>query len=313
MSQAVGHIGKGVAAPVRRRRLVSAGALLVLLLGITACGGGGGGLSPTPISGSPAATAPPPSASDRGGLWTGAIVWPAANGLPAGSMGVRALVAETGEFRLVLDPDPDLYFGPRSEQAFGTVDVNIREIKTNREAIWATGLGNGNVAGEHWGGLDVFGEFRTGGFIDGWFQATWTTFEERSGTLKLGKGSSLYQRPSSLQALQGTYVVDGELIAIDGTGVVFYQSATTGCTGNGRAELIDTRFNMYRLAIDVDGCKGADAVRNGRRFSGLAYVGNNNDAGGGSLNFTIEMALSASILDRAANRHLIWNLRAQEQ
>jgi hypothetical protein len=223
------------------------------------------------------------------------------------------LVAETGEFRLVLDPDPDLYFGPRSEQAFGTVDVNIREIRTNRKAIWTAGLGDGNVAGEYWGGLDFFGEFRAGRFIDGRFQATWTTFEERAGTLKLGNGSSLYQRPSSLQALQGTYVVDGELIAIDGAGVIFYQSATKGCTGNGRVELIDTRFNMYRLAIDVDACKGADAVRNGLRFSGLAFVGVNNDYGGGFLNNTIDMALSASIVDHAANRHLIWNLSANEQ
>jgi hypothetical protein len=228
-------------------------------------------------------------------------------------MNVRALVAETGEFRLLLDPDPDLYFGPRSEQVFGTVDVLGKEIKTTGDAIWAAGLGDDNASGELWSRFGLSGRFLARGLIDGSFLASWTTLEERIGTLT-AHYHSLYELPSSFQALRGTYVVDGELIVIDDTGVVFYQSATKGCTGSGQAKLIDTRFNLYRLAIDVDRCTAREAVRNGLRFSGLAYVGNNNEPGGGFLNSTIEMALSASATDDGGgNRYLTWNLLAHEQ
>ena len=90
--------------------------------------------------------------------------------------------------------------------------------------------------------------------------------------------------------LQGSYSTTTESLTIDDQGVIFYQSSVNGCTGNGSAEVIDPDFNMYRLEIDVGNCTGSEAIRNGLTFTGLANIGENNEPGGGFINFTIEMA-----------------------
>jgi hypothetical protein len=232
----------------------------------------------------------PPSFS--GGLWSGALWWEPKDGFPGGAQNVRLLVAETGEFRLLLYPHVDQYFAAQNEQIIGTFSVDGGDISTMGDAVW---VGPVNATGDDWAAFGMAGDFEAGESISGTFQANWVGWEhieERVGTLSMNY-HSLYENPSSLDTLQGTYTTTDESVAISDQGVIFYQSAVTGCTGNGTAEIIDPDFNMYRVEIDVDNCTGDEAVRNGLRFTGLANVGHNNDLSGAFLNATLEMAVTA--------------------
>ena len=274
------------------------------------CFGGGssgdGGSTPPP----PPPPPPPPGATP-GGLWSGAISWDPRNGFPGGALNVRALVAETGEFRLVLYPNVDVYFGSQNEQVFGTFDVDGGEITTIPNAVWAAGLDTGNANGDFFGAFGLSGDFEAGDSISGSFQAYWTNDEERIGTLSLNY-HTLYESPSSLAILQGTYSTPGETLTIDDQGVIFYQSSVSNCTGNGTAEIIDPDFNMYRVAMEMGNCTGNEAIRNGLVFVGLATIGENNEPGGGFLNSTLEIAVGAEIFGPFTSNYVVWNLLVHE-
>jgi hypothetical protein len=270
------------------------GSLMVLaLLMAGGCGGNGGdsgGGAPRP----PAST--PPSGSHLGGLWSGALRWEPKNGFPGGALNVRGLVDETGEFQWVLAEDPEQFFGSQNEQIFGTVVFDGAKVRTSG-AIWV-GLPRPPYApGAHWGDFELSADFETADSLSGTLQSGWVNSEQRIGTLDLQYHDSLYERPSSLETLHGTFGTDTQSLSIDEQGVIFYQSAQTGCTGTGMAAVIDPDFNLYRVELDIGNCTGSEASHNGLTFSGLAYLGVNNEPGGGFINETIEMALTASQVD----------------
>jgi len=282
-------------------KLKLAGLIVALPLTISGCFGGSGsdddGRNPPPPGSAPPPPPPPPPppTSAVGGLWAGLLSWDPRNGLPGGVLAVRALVAETGEFRFVLDKASEDRFNSQSEQVFGTFSIDGATIETSGDAYWAAALGTGNPGGELWSNFGMSAEFEPAVSVSGVFQATWTNFVERLGTLDMTY-HSLYENDSSLAALQGTFTTSTDTLTIDDEGVIFYQSSDTGCTGNGSAEVIDPEYNMYRVEIQMGGCTG-DFVRNGMNFTGLANIGVNNELGGGFINDTLEMAVSASYAD----------------
>ena len=243
-------------------------------------------------------------------------MWDPKDGFPGGAQNVRLLVAETGEFQTTLYPDFDHYFAADSEQVFGDFDIDAGDISTVGNAIW---VGPVNATGDDWGWFGLAGDFEAGESISGAFQANfagWTHNEERVGTLSLNY-HSLYESPSSLDILQGSYSTTDESLTIDAQGAMFYQSSVTGCTGNGTAEIIDPAYNMYRVTMNVDGCTGDSAVRNGLTFTGLANIGQNNDMSGAFLNATLEMAVTAPRdlhfgEDVVALGYVPWSLRANK-
>lgn len=286
------------------RNLVSSIAVSLLLTSGCFGGGGSGGddvAQPPPP--------PPPPGAGFGGLWSGAIGWEPRNGLPGGVMNVRGMVAETGEFRLVLYPDAVSYFGGDNEQIFGTLQLRAGGIQTTGDAIWMARPGAGNETGDLFGTFGMSASFNADGSISGSFQSQWTTFEERVGTFSVNYHSTAYEEPSSIGHLQGTYRTAVEVLTVFQNGTIFYQSSQTGCTANGSAEIIDPDYNLYRIAMDVANCTGSEAVRNGLTFAGLATIGSITDLTGGVLNRTLEMAVSAPNIDGfGATRHLAWNL-----
>lgn len=298
-------------------RLPYALSLSALLITTSGCAGSGtGGNADRNVLPPPLPQAPPPpqlpSPSFSGGLWSGALWWEPNAGFPGGAQNIRLLVAETGEFRLVLYPHTDQYFAARNEQIIGTFSVNGGDISTIGDAVW---VGPVNSTGDDWAAFGMAGDFETGESISGTFQANWAGsghIEERVGTLSMNY-HSLYENPSSLDILQGTYTTTDESVAISKQGVIFYQSAVTGCTGNGTVEIIDPDFNMYRVEIDLDNCTGDEAVRNGLTFTGLANVGQNNDLSGAFLNATLEMAVTASRgLPFGTTGYVPWSLLAHK-
>lgn len=250
-----------------------------------------------------------------GGHWGGVLQWDAGGGFPGGTVEIIAIVAETGEFRFLVAETWDQQFTPVSEQVFGTLELSSANVRTGGDAIWAAALGTGNSSGEYSGSFSLSAKLDsvdTQQRITGPFQTEWTSSEQRVGTLTLHSNRELYERESSLETLQGTYTTTTESLTIDSQGAVFYQSSGNDCTGNGTAEVIDARYNMYLLQLALDNCTGIEASRNGLRFAGLAYIGNNNDPGGGFLNRTLEMAVSASTSGPFQDLHLVWNLLAHE-
>jgi hypothetical protein len=286
--------------------------MVVLILVVQGCGGNGDSSSPGVGSAPP--PPPPPVRYGIGGLWTGALFLEARPPYAGGAMNVRALVAETGEFRLVLAEDIEQWFTSQSEQMFGTFEFDYGQMMTTGDAIWAAPLTTENSAGELFGAFAMWGTYGEQSGFRGSLESWWTTSEERVGTIVLTYHRTGYEMPSSLEFLRGTYGTDTESMSINAQGAMFYQSATSGCTGNGKAEVIDPNYNMYRIEIEVGSCTGVDAVRNGRTFTGLANIGLNNEPGGGFINWTLDMAVSAPYVNSTGqSRFLSWNLGLHEQ
>jgi hypothetical protein len=290
-----------------------------MLMGASGCSGSGEGGEDTGIAPPPPPPPPPPPSGFTGGIWGGAVFWEPTVGFPGGARNVLALVAETGEFRWML-PESDLYYGDDSEQVFGSLEFDGAEVRTtNPDAhgatIWATPVDSGNPTGSLWGGFGMSGIVEDRESFSGTFHSNWTNFEERAGTFSLHY-ASMYEHDSSLEILQGVYSTPTESLTIDGQGVIFYQSSGNGCTGNGSVTVIDSDFNMYRIAIALGSCTGEHAIRNGLTFTGLAFKGVNNDLSGGTFAQTIEIAVSAAepvAFDTPPGAYFIWNLWAQKE
>jgi hypothetical protein len=70
-------------------------------------------------------------------------------------------------------------------------------------------------------------------------------------------------------------------INIDGAGALFFQSAGTGCVGNGTVAAYGSgEFSAYNATLAIDGCTGAYDYLNGE-FEGLATRSMNNESSEG--------------------------------
>ncbi|HUG99765.1 MAG TPA: hypothetical protein VMQ83_11420 [Gammaproteobacteria bacterium] len=256
---------------------------LVLLMGGCGSGGGSGGSTPPP---------PPPPPPDElvGGIWAGEMV---ATG--GGTIEIRGLITESGEFRWLDDT--------QGQQIFGTIDVDGTAISST-DAISALPWGSFTPAGSRHGSTELTGtidervsmegDFTTDGEVEG---------DQFTGTFSLTY-DDVYERPSSLATLAGTYTTTDDSLAIDAAGIMFYQSAANNCVANGTAELIDAAFNMYRVTLLAESCTGNDSVRNGLTFTGLAHLKDSTDA----MNDTIVFAVSA----QSGDGYVIWSHEAQK-
>ena len=289
--------------------------LVVLILVAQGCGGEGDSSSAGVGSAPPPPPPPPPPVSYAiGGILTGVLQLESRPPYAGGTMNVLALVAETGEFRLVLAEESEQLYTRQNEQMFGTLEFDFGQMMTTGDAIWAAPLTTENSAGELFGASAMWGTYGKQSGFRGSLESWWTTSEERVGTIVLTYHSAAYEIPSSLEFLRGTYGTDTESMSINAQGEIFFQSATSGCTGNGKAQVIDPNYNMYRIEIEMGSCTGVDAVRNGRTFTGLAKIGHNNDPGGGFMNYTIDMVVSASYQNGfGQSRFLSWNLGLHQQ
>jgi hypothetical protein len=85
----------------------------------------------------------------------------------------------------------------------------------------------------------------------------------------------LYDRDSSLATIAGNYrEPNGTVVTVDANGNIFSQDATTGCVLNGRASVIDSRYNAYHVEYTFASCTGQLTALNGVTFTGLATLDN---------------------------------------
>jgi hypothetical protein len=210
-----------------------------------------------------------------GGLFTGEI---AGSG---GSAWALALLTEDGYFRLHIedslgDGAPEFQF---IGQYRGTTDnpwawgeFRLQNCSDSAPFCFAsegqfelTSL----CAGELKGSLVAYPEGRP--FPTGW--------DMLSFTLDPPVGSA-YDTPATLAFSEGVY--DGSypynggagpsdiVLTVDAAGAVFFQSAATGCVGNGSlSPHLDGAYNVYDVEITIASCGAASSYLNGT-FTGLA-------------------------------------------
>lgn len=281
--------------------------LLLLALVATAggCSGGSGDRAGNPSGGNPPPPppSPPPPTTSVGGIWIGELEKEVSGDSETRtSLDVRALVTEDGTFRLILDEPSQQIVG--EFYAEGT-DLNLMGgLFWYENSYWITA----SASNQGWFWLhDGTVDERTR--LTGSFKTTWPDSSEYTGSFSLDY-DPLYERDSSYGMLAGSYSGSNESLNIDGSGAVFYQSSMTGCVANGAADLIDTDFNLYSVTVEVRSCNGNERERNGRSYTGLAYL---SDSAAGSENDILEIAMSLPISDVPSTHegvidHYIWNL-----
>lgn len=95
-----------------------------------------------------------------------------------------------------------------------------------------------------------------------------------TGTFKLTY-NALYDRDSSLATIAGNFrEPNGTVVSVDASGNIFSQDATTGCVVNGKASIIDSRYNAYDIQYTFSSCIGELTVLNGVTFTGLGTLDN---------------------------------------
>lgn len=106
-------------------------------------------------------------------------------------------------------------------------------------------------------------------------------FERDTWTLELGPWANSYDQPATLGALAGQYkevladfAQNGDtIINIDADGKISFQSAGSGCTGNGGLEShLDGAVNVYDVVLTISGCQPPFDYLNAD-FYGLATTG----------------------------------------
>ena len=278
--------------------------LLALLTTAGGCFGGDGDASdPTGGPPPPPPPPPPPATSSVEGIWVGELEFEVNDESGTrSSLAVRALVTGDGAFRWIL-AEPN-------QQIVGRFVVDGTVLNASHGLFWYEDPWwlTSNADSQAWVGLlDGTVEERinlTGGFN---YWPDWSTEYVASFSLSY---DPLYERGSSHAKLAGTYASADESLTVDDSGTLFYQSSLNGCVGNGSANPINTDFNLYSVSIAVGNCTGNDAARNGRSYTGLAYLA---DSNADARDDVLELAMSLPLYDYPPDvtDAYVWNLRVR--
>jgi hypothetical protein len=120
---------------------------------------------------------------------------------------------------------------------------------------------------------------RTGRVLEGAFSVTLDA-GERAWPLVLYYADRLYLEPATLESVEGSYVEQFSEIApgeqmvatVDTNGRLFFQSAVSGCVGNGAlASHLGGTYNVYDASLTIESCGAEHGHLNGV-FEGLATL-----------------------------------------
>jgi hypothetical protein len=258
--------------------------LLGLLVAQTLAGCGGGGYEAAlPTS---AGSSPPPPTS--GSSLAASEAW---NGRFVGTVKIGDRVLY-GDALLTVDGAVRLYLGGPYAS-----DGTVQETRPESSAQFvgkigmhsdAQAVGTGVIIGQGCAAADhgrFCGQTATGnisvsvvsGDIQGEIQVT-TNAGYETWLLELGPWSNYYVLSARPADLAGQYTEelaefapDGDVIVnVDGAGHLFFQSAHSGCTGNGTlTPHLNGQFNVYDVALTIESCNAPYAYLNGA-FEGLA-------------------------------------------
>lgn len=216
---------------------------ILLILGCAACGGGGGGGAAPAVAPSPVNTPPAPSQASAGGMWFA---------LSGGSTAMTLMIAETGEMRVTAPPTASS--GPAF--GYGAVAVIGNRVAGSFETRAIQPSPTGPAGAELDCTLEGTVSTRVSMDVtvvctDAAGSATTTPFQFRY--------DARYDADSSLALIAGNYTMPaspaGNSLNINGDGTLFgvYQNGAR-CTLNGRVEIVDASFNLYRFEVLFSGC-----------------------------------------------------------
>lgn len=236
-------------------RLMCLGGLGAVLV-LQACGGGHEAANGS-VTRPPPPPPPTPPSAKAGGLWLGTLEHDNA----AEKIDAVAMVAEDGRARIVsLGNDTTV------ESAFAISTAVFQGV-----GLFYAGFFDDASATPYT--YDIYLQ----GSVDERrsLTMTWASDWDGEGFLKFTYDGDLYEVPSSLEELAGTWTGfddDSEpwiTLTIDDDGQ-FAADVANGCNPTGRFDLIDERFNLYDVKDVVFDCAA------GSTFSGFAYaIGDN--------------------------------------
>jgi hypothetical protein len=219
-----------------------------------ACGGGGG--SPPAAPPPPPPPPPPPVDQALGGVWAGVLTFD----MSLTSELFVGLATDDGRFRFLS--------GESSTQFTGLQQVSQSDVAGSGDGYADTGttwLDNSTVTVVTTGGTIV--ERDT-------FSGTWSNASGESGSFDFFY-DALYERPSSLPLLEGTWTayddfgVPAATFTFDALGQ-FNGQNVSGCVSSGQISIIDASYNVYDVASTITNCFIAGD------YSGLAIIGDLN-------------------------------------
>jgi hypothetical protein len=222
-------------------------AILLLVYFLTACGGGGGGGDGS-SSGNPPG-APPAADQAMGGIWFGTST----NSLEPGVVnGVFALSTDDGEFRFITG---------QGIQAVGSFAVSGTHFSGTSIDTAPSGsvLANGQVSTTS----TYSGTITEHESVEG----AWSSATGESGDFVLTYDDR-HATASSLATVTGTYTSFDEsdlpygTITVDPSGNIT-GSDTAGCVYGGSVQIIDPRYNMYRVNVTIANCGELDGSYSG--------------------------------------------------
>lgn len=228
---------------------------LVMLFGVflAACGGGGGGSGPT-------STPMPQQNASPGGIWTGTD--------PVSGLQIEGLVDESGNFHFI-----------RSDgaQYIGAAATSGNSLSSTFQGFTAVGYAWPDGSTHGTGSLS--GTVTSRQTINAQVSFTTDAGSKSGGNLTL-TFDSLYDSGGALSTIEGSYGDSyGDTATVYSSGQVFYQSASTGCSGSGTASVPNSQYDLYQVNITLQGCTGADAALNGVALAGEgAYNGQTSPA-----------------------------------
>jgi hypothetical protein len=261
----------------------------LLLIVLTACGGGGSGQSAVPgatANGAVSTGATVNGAPESGDAWQGRYVGTVTIG-DVQYFGDAMLTAD-GLIRLYVGGPYDddgvlpLTVPASSAQLVGTLHGQTNQISgaglvfgqecaASDPIRFCAEIGHANIS-IALGSVDTFGD------IQGKILVT-TSAGTETWLLDMSLFSNYYvDLPATQGGLAGHYqeefadfALSGDtIISIDAVGVLFFQSASSGCTGNGQLRPhLDGAVNVYDVSLTISGCNARYNYLNST-FDGLA-------------------------------------------
>jgi hypothetical protein len=232
---------------MKKSRSLLVAALLSLFV-LSACGGGG----------NPTGT-PPANPSAAAGIWIGTFT----SNVTHITSNATGLIADTNSARFG--------FLDTLAQYSGVLTVNSNSFSTAATAYAPHGstLPDGSIVGA----TTITGTFTAKGTMTGTYSGAGD-----SGTFTLTYNGFLYERPSSLPVVSGTWkgkILDfNNAIHIDDNGAIIGVN-TSGCTYGGHVSVIDPSFNIYSVHLDISTCSSDNGTYDG--LGALADTSSTND------------------------------------
>ena len=261
---------------------------LLLAQVLAGCGGGSSDASPVPqATGSslppvPPPPVPPPPAKLSHGRFVGTVK------IAGQDYYGDALLTIDGAVRLYVG-GPYASNGALQQTRPESSEQFVGNLQVNGDQAVGSGviIGQGCAPPHDFVGLcgaKALGEIRIGiavdsGDIQGEIQVE-VNGAHSSWTVKLSPWRNYYVLPARLESVAGQYqeelaefaLARDTIVNVDRAGKLFFQSARSGCTGNGTlAPHLDGKFNVYDVTLTIESCNAPYVYLNGE-FEGLAAM-----------------------------------------